>query len=48
MERGAGSNEKLGNGARSKRNHQGARGKIKKKQGAKRDGKVTLKIGIKE
>ena len=33
---GAGSSEKLGNGARSKRNCQGAKGKIKKEQGAKR------------
>ncbi len=38
----------MGNGARSKRNYQGARGKIKKEQGAKRDEKGAVKIGKKE
>ncbi len=37
LKKGAGSSKKLGNGARSKRNYQGARVKIKKEQGAKRD-----------
>ncbi len=45
---GAGSNKKFGNGARSKRNYQGARGKIKKVQGAKRGEKGVVKIGKKE
>ncbi len=48
MEKGAGSSIKLGSGARSKRNYQGARGKIKKEQGAKRDEKGAVKIGKKE
>ena len=48
MEKGAGSSKKLGNGARSKRNYQGARGQIKKEQGAKSDEKGAVKIGIKE
>ena len=48
MEKGAGSNEKLGNGARSKRNYQGARGQIKKEQGAKSDEKGAVTIGKKE
>ncbi len=48
MEKGAGSSKKLGNGARSKRNYQGARAKIKKEQGAKRDEKGAVKIGKKE
>ncbi len=48
MEKGAGSSKKLGNGARSKRNYQGARGKIKKEQGAKRDEKGAVKTGKKE
>ncbi len=48
MEQGAGSSKKLGNGAWSKRNDQGARGKIKKEQGAKRDEKGAVKIGRKE
>ena len=38
----------MGNGARSKRNYQGSRGKIKKEQGAKRYEKGTVKIGKKE
>ena len=38
----------MGNGARSKRNYQGARGKIKKEQGAKRDEKGAVKIGKQE
>ena len=38
----------LGNGARSRRNYQGARGKIKKEQGAKRNDKGAVKIGEKE
>ena len=38
----------MGNGARSKRNYQGARGKIKKEQGAKRDEKGAVKTGKKE
>ncbi len=38
----------MGNGARSKRNYQGARGKIKKEQGAKRYEKGAVKIGTKE
>ncbi len=38
----------MGNGARSKRNYQGARGKIKKEQGAKKDEKGAVKIGKKE
>ena len=45
MERGAGSSKKWVNGARSMRNYQGARGKIKKEQGAKRDEKGAVKIG---
>ncbi len=48
MEKGAWSDKKLGNGARSKRNYQGARGKIKKEQGAKRYGKGAVNIGQKE
>ena len=36
LEKGARSSKKLGNGARSKRNYQEARGKFKKEQGAKR------------
>ncbi len=48
MEKGAGSSEKLGNVARSKRNYQGARGKIKEEQGAKRDEKGAVKISKKE
>ncbi len=48
MEKGAGSSKKVGNGARRKRNYQGARGKIKKEQGAKRDEKGAVKIGKKE
>ncbi len=47
MEKGAGSSKKLGNGARSKRNYKGARGKIKKEQGAKTDEKGAVKIGTK-
>ena len=38
----------MGNGARSKRNYQGARGKIEKEQGAKRDEKGAAKICKKE
>ncbi len=38
----------MGNGARSKRNYQGARGKIKKEQGAKKDEKGAVKISTKE
>ncbi len=45
MGRGAGSSKKFGNGARSKRNYQGARGKIKKEQGAKRYEKGAVKMG---
>ncbi len=48
MEKGAGSSKKLGNGARSRKNYQGARGKIKKEQGAKRDEKGAVKIARKE
>ena len=48
MEKRAGSSKKVGNGARSKRNNQGARGKIIKEQGEKRDGKGAVKIGKKE
>ncbi len=48
MEKGAGSSKKFGNGARSKRNDQGARGKIKKEQIAKRNEKGAVKIGKKE
>ncbi len=48
MEKGAGSSKKLGNGARSKINYQGARGKMKKEQGANRDEKGAVKIGKKE
>ncbi len=45
LERGAGSNKKLRNGARSQRNYQGAREKIKKKQRAKRDEKGAGRMG---
>ncbi len=38
----------MGNGAKSKRNYQGAREKIKKEQGAKKDEKGAAKIGKKE
>ncbi len=38
----------LGNGVRSKRNYKGARRKIKKKQGAKKDEKGAVKITKKE
>ncbi len=38
----------MGIGARRKRNYQGARGKIKKEQGAKRDENGAVKIGKKE
>ncbi len=38
----------MGNGARSKRNYQGARLKIKKEQRANRDENGAVKIGIKE
>ncbi len=48
MEKGAGSSKKLGNGARSKRNYQGARRNVKKEQGAKGDEKGAVKIGKKE
>ncbi len=48
LEKGAGSSRKLANGARSKRNYQGTRGKIQKEQGAKRDEKRAVKIGKKE
>ncbi len=48
MEKGAGSSKKLGNGARNKRNYKGARGRIKKEQGAKRDEKGAVKIGQRE
>ncbi len=48
MEKGAGSSKKMGNGARSKRIYQGARGKIKKEQGAKRDEKGAVKTGKRE
>ncbi len=47
MKRVAGSSKKLGNGARSKRNYQGARGNIKKEQGARGDEKGAVKIGKK-
>ncbi len=43
MEKGARSSKQLGKGARSKRNYQGARGKIKK-----RDKNGAEKIGKKE
>ncbi len=45
MEKGAGSSKKLGNGARSKRYYKGARGNVKKEQGAKGDEKGAVKIG---
>ncbi len=48
MEKGAGSSKKLGNGACSKKNYQGARGKIKEEQGAKRDEKGVVEICKKE
>ncbi len=48
MEKGAGSSKESGYGARSKRKYQGAGGKIKKEQGAKRDEKGAMKIGQKE
>ncbi len=48
MEKGAGSSQKLENEARIKINYQGARGKIKKEQGAKRGEKGAVKIGQKE
>ncbi len=48
MEEGAGSSKKLENGARSKRNYQGAREKMKREQGAKRYEKGAVKIGRKE
>ncbi len=48
MERGAGNSKTMGNGARSKRNYQGASEKIKREQGAKRDEKRAVKIGKKE
>ncbi len=48
MEKGAGSSKKLGNGARSKRDYQGARGTIKNEQGAKGDETGAVKIGKKE
>ncbi len=48
MEKGAGSSKKLGNGARSKINYQGARGKIKKEKGAKIDENGAVKICKKE
>ncbi len=48
MEKGAGSSQKFGNGARSKRNYQGAREIIKKEQGANSDEKGAVKIGEKE
>ena len=37
MEKGERSSKKLGNGVRSKRNYQGARGKTKNEQGAIRE-----------
>ncbi len=43
----AGSSKKLGNGARSKSNYQGVRGKIKKEQGAKRVDNGAVNIGKK-
>ncbi len=48
MEKRAGSSKELGDGARSKRNYQGARGTVKKEQGAKGDEKGAVKIGKKE
>ncbi len=48
MDKGAGSSKKMGNGARSKRSYRGARGKIKKEQGAKRHEKGAVKVGKKE
>ncbi len=45
MEKGAGSSKKFVNGARNHRDYQGARGKIKRGQGAKRDEKGAVKIG---
>ncbi len=38
----------MGNGARSKRNYQGARGNIKKEQGVKGNEKGAVKIGKQE
>ncbi len=38
----------MGNEARSKKNYQGARGKILKEQGAKKDEKGAVKISDKE
>ncbi len=48
MEKEGGSSKKFGNGAGSKRNYEGARGKIKKEQGARRNEKGAVKIGKKE
>ena len=48
LEKGEGSSKKIGYGARSKRNDQGAGGKIKREQGAKRDENRAVKTGEKE
>ncbi len=48
LEKGAGSSKKLGNGAGSKNNYQGARGKISKEQEAKKGEKGAVKISRKE
>ncbi len=44
MQKGAGSGKKSGNRARTKRNYHGTRGKFKREQGAKRNGKRAGKI----
>ncbi len=48
MEKGAGSIKNWENGARRKRNYQGASGKIEKEQGQYRVEKGAVKIGKKE
>ncbi len=48
LEKEAGSSKKLGNGAKSRKNYQGATQKNQKEQGAKRGEKGAVKIGTKE
>ncbi len=45
LKREQGAAKEIVNGARSNRNYKGARRKIKKEQGAKRDEKGAVKIG---
>ena len=48
MEKGAGSSKKIGKWSKEQEKLSGSKRKIKKEQGAKRDEKGAVKIGIKE